>query len=493
MELEESLNEYLNKNEPNKKEEIAKYEHLINNFKSDQEPLNKIYNNIIEKRLQLILEPEPDFMYVWKALQAARVLSRNKLIQNEMYKENHISIYQLALTKLTNFNPKGKIIESMIIELLTIIQRYIYSESDKDKETKEKFINLVIDSDIVDNMILLLAIENEILLKLLKSFFKNILTREKILLKFTDPKTIKILLNILSNKNNDGRPYSSLSTPSYSTYNKKTNQHFGIGTILDLFVGLIKEEKFINGFILLKGYNIIFNIIKSLYIIQVVVKKIDNKKLYDIKSFTSLFEFLLENKTVEEDIITMRLILNSFATFALSNELTVVIQSKWSELLFRLLLLLAIKIKDTKEQNEIISNQTIITRILRQIYSFERNRNFFTQIIPQNIFKIFINIPNNNRNQTLYNSFINNINNLSNDEIEAILKKVNRIFTSSTEDDYSKEEIGGYKILEMIGKGGFGSVYKVASISERKEYAMKMIKLEQKQMNFVLEHPDEMY
>ena len=65
MESVESLNELLNKNEPNKKEEISKYEYLINNFKAEEDPLNKIYanifNNIIEKRLQLILDPDPEF------------------------------------------------------------------------------------------------------------------------------------------------------------------------------------------------------------------------------------------------------------------------------------------------------------------------------------------------------------------------------------------------------------------------------------------------
>lgn len=512
MEYDQSLNELLFKDQPNKKEEISKFELLINNFKSEQEPLNKIYidifNNIIEKRIQIILEPEPEYMYIWKALQAARVLSRNKTIQNEMYKETHITIYQSALNKLTNIQPKGKIIESMIIELLTIIQRYIYSESNQDKETKEKYINLIIESDIIDNMILLLAIENDILLKLLKSVFKVIISKEKVIKKFSDPKKTKILLNILSTKTGDGRPYSSLSSPSSSTYNKKATPHIGIGIILDLFLALIRDEKFLNGLILLKGYNNIFQIIrnnsddekgkenniKGLYIIQVIVRKIDNTKLYDIKSFTSLFEYLLENKIVEEDISTMRLILNSFWTFAFINELTVVIQSKWSELLFRLLLLLAIKVKDLKDQKEqkdIISNQSIISSILRLIYSFERNRNFFNQIIPQNIFKFFINTPN-IQNPLVFESFINNINNLSNDEIEAILKKVNRIYTSSSEYEYAKEQIGGYKILEMIGKGGFGSVYKVENTLDKKEYAMKMIKLEQKQIKFCLEYPDEM-
>ena len=161
-----------------------------------------------------------------------------------------------------------------------------------------------------------------------------------------------------------------------------------------------------NQIILLKGYKILFDLIrinndnengkinqiKTLYIIQLLSKKIDNKKFIDFKSFISFYEYLLENRTSEEDIYFIELTIRCFYHFSINFELVVITNSKWSTLLFRFLLLLSLKIKDLKdaeEQNKLITTQHYIVRILRQVYSFERNRNIFTQMIPQNIFKIF--------------------------------------------------------------------------------------------------------
>ena len=514
MESDESLSILLSKQEPNKSEEISKFLNLINTFKVDQNPLNKIYidifNDIIQKRLKIILDPEPDYMYLWKAFQALRILSRNKTIQNEMYKESHLSMLKLCFEKLVKAmgKTKGKIIESTLTELMSIIKRYFYLNNNISKQIHEKYLNMIIDSDIIDNFILMYSSENENSIKLLETIFNkdphSILNREVVLNKFTEIKNIKILLEVLDSKITGNRPSSSLS--SNSNYSNNTNG-LSICVILDLFINIIKKDEiFINRLILLKGYKVLFDFIKinygyknrkgdqtkALYIIQHLSKKIDNRQFHDLKSFIAFYEYLLENRVNEEEIFFIELTIRSFYYFANNFELAVITNSKWSTLLFRFLLLLSLKIKDLKdaeEQKKLITTQYYIVRILRQIYSFERNRNTFTQMIPQNIFKIFDSIKLGWELGT-EQKFTDSTNALSIDEIDTLLQKISKILFSPPEEG---GVIGGYKILEMIGKGGFGSVYKVEKINDKTQFAMKMVKLEPEQIKFIDEHPYEMY
>ena len=217
--------------------------------------------------------------------------------------------------------------------------------------------------------------------------------------------------------------------------------------LIDLFITIFKkDEDFTNKFISLKGYKILFELVKNNYenekerikqikallIIQFLSKKIENKIFSDVESFISFFEYLLENKANEENIVTIELTIRSFYFFSSNFELAIITKSKWSTLLFRYLLLLSLKIKDLKdaeEQKRLINIQYYIVRILRQIYSFERNRNIFTQMIPQNIFKIFDSIKLGWELGT-EQKFTESTNALSIDEIDAILQKVSKILFS---------------------------------------------------------------
>ena len=163
MEIDESLNILLSKPEPNKNEELSKFVNIINNFNVNQNPVNKIYidifNNIIEKRLKMISDIDANIMYLWKAMQALRILSRNIGIQKEMYKESHISIFKLCLEKLVKAmgKTKHKVVESTLIELISIIKRFFLPNPNISKQTHEKYLNMIVESDIIDNFILIFS------------------------------------------------------------------------------------------------------------------------------------------------------------------------------------------------------------------------------------------------------------------------------------------------------------------------------------------------
>jgi serine/threonine protein kinase len=124
------------------------------------------------------------------------------------------------------------------------------------------------------------------------------------------------------------------------------------------------------------------------------------------------------------------------------------------------------------ESNHLLINQTLIIIILRLIFSLEKNRKYFKSLLPTKLLGTFIDIGNYKHSLNLYSNFISEFNNLSEDDLNEISQKSELI----SEDSPMMQTIGGYSVVELIGKGGFGSVFKV-KIGNQK-FAMKEIKLE---------------
>ena len=116
---------------PSKTEEMKLLDHIINKFNQDSNLSNEylqIYNYLIENRIELIKEVEPDFLYIIKVIQAIRVLTRSKEIQKIIFNEKHINILFSVLNQLHNIqksnNKNNKLIETILIELITFLKDF---------------------------------------------------------------------------------------------------------------------------------------------------------------------------------------------------------------------------------------------------------------------------------------------------------------------------------------------------------------------------------
>uniref|UniRef100_A0A803T7D7 NIMA related kinase 10 n=1 Tax=Anolis carolinensis TaxID=28377 RepID=A0A803T7D7_ANOCA len=112
-------------------------------------------------------------------------------------------------------------------------------------------------------------------------------------------------------------------------------------------------------------------------------------------------------------------------------------------------------------------------RALRFLFSMERNRHLFKRLFPTDLFESFIDVGHYVREISAYEDLVFKLNALLEDEVKQIAENIENINQNKAPTKY----IGNYAILDHLGSGGFGSVYKVRKHSNQNLLAMKEISL----------------
>ncbi|XP_034985995.2 serine/threonine-protein kinase Nek10 isoform X1 [Zootoca vivipara] len=128
-----------------------------------------------------------------------------------------------------------------------------------------------------------------------------------------------------------------------------------------------------------------------------------------------------------------------------------------------------------KQRNAVKANllQCYAFRALRFLFSMERNRHLFKRLFPTHLFESFIDIGHYVREISAYEELVSKLNALLEDEVKQIAENIEDINQNKAPTKY----IGNYAILDHLGSGAFGSVYKVRKRSGQNLLAMKEINL----------------
>ncbi|XP_069111066.1 serine/threonine-protein kinase Nek10-like isoform X4 [Argopecten irradians] len=110
-----------------------------------------------------------------------------------------------------------------------------------------------------------------------------------------------------------------------------------------------------------------------------------------------------------------------------------------------------------KERKGIVSLQRSAFRTLRFLFSMERNRKLFKMLFPPHLFEKFISIGHYNRDLKAYIPLVEAINSLPGAKVEEIKNNILETNHNKT----PSRHIGEYDVFDLLGKGAFGSVYKV--------------------------------
>ncbi|XP_078355562.1 serine/threonine-protein kinase Nek10-like, partial [Oculina patagonica] len=133
------------------------------------------------------------------------------------------------------------------------------------------------------------------------------------------------------------------------------------------------------------------------------------------------------------------------------------------------LLILPQESSSSDEASTVEHLQKSAFRALRFLFSMERNRQLFKRLFPPELFEKFIDVGHYVRELNAYKPLVDKISTLTEEDISVIR---NNILTTN-QNKAPSHSVGLYEVLELLGSGAFGSVYKVRKKNGQSFLAMK--------------------
>ncbi|XP_036394617.1 serine/threonine-protein kinase Nek10 [Megalops cyprinoides] len=119
------------------------------------------------------------------------------------------------------------------------------------------------------------------------------------------------------------------------------------------------------------------------------------------------------------------------------------------------------------------SLQCYAFRALRFLFSRERNRHLFKRLFPSELFAMFIDVGHYVRDITAYEVLQERVSLLSDEELSSLKESIE----AANQNRSPLKVINGYAILDHLGSGAFGSVFKVRKQSGQNLLALKEVNL----------------
>ncbi|XP_041731295.2 serine/threonine-protein kinase Nek10-like isoform X2 [Coregonus clupeaformis] len=120
-----------------------------------------------------------------------------------------------------------------------------------------------------------------------------------------------------------------------------------------------------------------------------------------------------------------------------------------------------------------ISLQCYAFRTLRFLFSMERNRHLFKRLFPTDLFELFIDVGHYVRDITVYEALQAKVSLYTQEELDSLRESIEAVDQNRP----PLRVINGYSILDHLGTGAFGSVFKVRKQSGQNLLALKEVNL----------------